>query len=234
MNHEWKMTRCPDGNTVIGVPMKVKSGESVVDSPALTREELDGLGYNEVVPITREPFVSYETSLGDKDEDMVYHEEIVTAVLNEEGKYAHLKAAKQAEICAYAEGMLLGAKPDQYGDMVTKTWPRQEAAAVVYLAAVPGDDFDSASAILQRMVDNRAAAGGKVLSLAEQATNILNNSDAWGALADAVAGAQNGIQDQLDDAVDMVEDEDGNVLETPDYAAAIVAIEAIDVPDASA
>lgn len=54
----------------------------------LTREQRDGLGYNEAVPIRREPFTEYETRWV-KGEDLIYREEIVAATVDGEAQTAH-------------------------------------------------------------------------------------------------------------------------------------------------
>ena len=62
----------------------------------LTREQQDGLGYNEAVPIRRDPFTTYETQWV-KGEDLIYREEIVTATVEEEAKAAHDAGVVRAE-----------------------------------------------------------------------------------------------------------------------------------------
>jgi hypothetical protein len=49
----------------------------------LTREQWDTAGYNEAIPVKREPFTSYETKWV-KGDDLIYREEAVSATLDEE------------------------------------------------------------------------------------------------------------------------------------------------------
>lgn len=51
----------------------------------LTRAEWDRLGYNEAVPVSRDPFISYETQWV-KGDDLIYREEIVGAMVDEVAK----------------------------------------------------------------------------------------------------------------------------------------------------
>lgn len=62
----------------------------------LTREQQDGLGYNEAVPVRRDPFTTYQTQWV-KGEDLIYREEIVTATVNEETRAAHEAGVVRAE-----------------------------------------------------------------------------------------------------------------------------------------
>lgn len=59
----------------------------------LSREELDSIGYNEVVPIKREPYTTYETQWV-KGEDLIYREEIVSSTVDLDA----LKSAKLISI----------------------------------------------------------------------------------------------------------------------------------------
>lgn len=54
----------------------------------LTREQWDGLGYNEAVPVRRAPFTTYETRWV-KGEDLIFREEIMAATVDEEARTAH-------------------------------------------------------------------------------------------------------------------------------------------------
>jgi hypothetical protein len=58
-------------------------------------DQLDGLGFNEAVPITREPYTTCETAWG-KD-GLVYREQIVTAMVDEAARDAALAGSIRAE-----------------------------------------------------------------------------------------------------------------------------------------
>lgn len=62
----------------------------------LTREQWDELGYNEAVPVKREPFTTYETRWV-KGDDLIYREEIVGAVVDEVAKAEHQAEVMRAE-----------------------------------------------------------------------------------------------------------------------------------------
>ena len=62
----------------------------------LTREQQDALGYNEAVPVRRDPFTTYRTQWV-KGEDLIYREEVVTATVDEEARAAHEAGAVRAE-----------------------------------------------------------------------------------------------------------------------------------------
>ena len=62
----------------------------------LTREQWDGLGYNEAVPVRRDPFTTYETRWV-KGEDLIYREEVVAAIVDGEARTAHEAEAVRAE-----------------------------------------------------------------------------------------------------------------------------------------
>ncbi len=177
----------------------------------LTREEWDELGYNEAVPLQREPFTDCRTQWV-KGADLVMREEAYEILVDEAGRYAHAKATKQAEICSAAETFMLAQIDSQYGPIMRETWPLQSTLAEVSPQG------------LEAMVAARKAAGGSELTVEEQAAKILANRESWGALSMHVAGMQNGYQDQLDLIVAGVEG-----AADPDYKAAADAIEAIAV-----
>lgn len=54
----------------------------------LTREQWDKLGWNEAIPIQREPFTNYETHWI-KGKDLIYREEVLSAVENQDAKAEH-------------------------------------------------------------------------------------------------------------------------------------------------
>ncbi len=49
---------------------------------ALTREQWDELGYNEAIPLSREPYTIYETQWT-KGDDLIYREEIISQSIDE-------------------------------------------------------------------------------------------------------------------------------------------------------
>jgi len=59
----------------------------------LTREEQDEIGFNEAVPLKREPFTIYETKWV-KGADLIIREEIISAVVDEDAK----NESKAAEV----------------------------------------------------------------------------------------------------------------------------------------
>lgn len=62
----------------------------------LSSEELDSIGWNAAVPLTREPFTTYGTRWV-KGDDLIYREESVTAVVDEEAKAEAEAAAVRTE-----------------------------------------------------------------------------------------------------------------------------------------
>jgi len=75
--------------------------------------ELDAIGYNEAVPIAREPYTAYETQWA-RGEDLIYREEIVTAVMDEEARAAALSDEARAE----RDGLLRDSDWTQLADSV--------------------------------------------------------------------------------------------------------------------
>lgn len=62
----------------------------------LTRQQWDEIGYNEAAPLKREPFTTYETQWV-KGDDLIYREEVVSAVVDGAAKDAHEAATIRAE-----------------------------------------------------------------------------------------------------------------------------------------
>jgi len=58
----------------------------------LTREQWDEIGYNEAVPVKREPFTNYETQWV-KGDDLVYREESVSVVVDDISKVEDARMA---------------------------------------------------------------------------------------------------------------------------------------------
>lgn len=62
----------------------------------LTREQWDAIGWNEAVPVERQPCTAYATEWV-KGDDLIYREAVVTATVDEEALAARLAAAARAE-----------------------------------------------------------------------------------------------------------------------------------------
>jgi len=76
------MYRYPDGTYRQSPPTRVEYNGYLRNFADLTPAERDELGYNEAVPLKREPFTAYETEWT-KGEDLVYREVAVSAVVDE-------------------------------------------------------------------------------------------------------------------------------------------------------
>jgi len=218
------MFRHSDGTFKINPPAKVEYKGFERKFHSLSREQWDEIGYNEAILLKREPFTTNRTQWV-KGDDLIYREEIVETVVDEAAKYENLKAAKQRDITDRADAALAGMAPE-YGSVIRETWETQIAEAGAVLA---GTLTEAEAVNLAAMVAKRVEAGGKELTVTEQAQRVHDNRVAWAAASHGVVGLQNGYQDRLDAAVAMVVDENGELLEEPDYAGAIAAIEALEV-----
>lgn len=89
------MWRYPDGTFKQRLVLKVAMAGAVHAAKDLTREQLDGLGYNEAIPVAREPYTAYETHWA-KD-GLVCREQVVTAVVDEAARDTALAAHIRAE-----------------------------------------------------------------------------------------------------------------------------------------
>ncbi|WP_285906770.1 tail fiber assembly protein [Pseudodesulfovibrio pelocollis] len=89
------MYRYPDGTIKRRLPNKITDGDVVRWSKDMTVEQLDALGYNEAIPIQRQPFTTYTTEW--VKDGLVYREQIVTAVVDEEARDAALAESVRAE-----------------------------------------------------------------------------------------------------------------------------------------
>lgn len=85
------MIRNTSGLFTINPPATVTYNGYVVPFTELTREEWDELGYNEAVPLKREPFTTYETRWV-KGGDLIYREE-ATSVIRDTSAFALAEAA---------------------------------------------------------------------------------------------------------------------------------------------
>ncbi|MDD3311305.1 tail fiber assembly protein [Pseudodesulfovibrio sp.] len=89
------MFRYPDETFKTNPPAKAVLDGCWRTFADLTREQWDGLGYNEAVPAVREPYTTYETAWA-KGEDLIYRETVVTAVVDEEARTTALADAARA------------------------------------------------------------------------------------------------------------------------------------------
>ena len=90
------MWKYPDGTYKITPPARVELDGYVYPFASLSTEQLDAAGYNEAVPLTREPYTTHETEWA-KGDDLIYREEIVTAVVDEAARDEATAAAIRAE-----------------------------------------------------------------------------------------------------------------------------------------
>jgi hypothetical protein len=84
------MWKYPDGTYKITPPARVDPFTS------LSTQQLDAAGYNEAILLRREPFTAYTTEWA-KGEDLIYREEIITAVVDEAARDEATAAAIRAE-----------------------------------------------------------------------------------------------------------------------------------------
>lgn len=91
------MYRYKDGTFKVTLPSVVIYDGCRYPINSLTRDQLDEIGYNEAVPIKREPFTSYETRW-EKGADLIYREVVVTAVVDEAAKAEAEKQQRISEI----------------------------------------------------------------------------------------------------------------------------------------
>lgn len=89
------MYRYPDGTFRQTLPARVTDNGVVRMTRDLTAGQLDELGYNEAVPVRREPHTDYTTEW--VKDGLVYREQIVTAVVDEAARAAELAEAVRAE-----------------------------------------------------------------------------------------------------------------------------------------
>ncbi|XXJ21425.1 tail fiber assembly protein [Desulfovibrio caledoniensis] len=79
------MWKYPDGSYRQVPPARVEHAGYIRNFAELTRAERDELGYNEAVPLRREPFTTYETEWT-KGEDLIYREEVLNQVVDQLAK----------------------------------------------------------------------------------------------------------------------------------------------------
>lgn len=90
------MWKCSDGTFRNTPPARVELDGFMHRFAELTREERDRAGFNEAVPLRREPFTVYETRWV-RGGDLICREEVVSAVLDEAAREAHAAAGVRAE-----------------------------------------------------------------------------------------------------------------------------------------
>lgn len=201
------MWRYPDGTFKTNPPATVVLDGAWRKFTGLTREQWDGLGYNEAVPVVREPYTTYETAWA-KGEDLIYRETVTSTTVDDGSKFAAEKTSKQAEIVDGAETYLCSLCCE-YGDMEKATWDQQYDEAMAYTAD-SGADVPLLSAI----------ASSRGMTLATLAERVIANRASWVVVAGDILGQRLAYQDLLDAAV---------VLAETDVASALEALEAIDV-----
>ena len=90
------MHRYPDGTFKRTPPARVEYQGYIRRFADLTAEQRDEIGFNEAVPITREPFTTYETTWA-KGEDLIYRETVTSAVVDETARFEAEAAAIRVE-----------------------------------------------------------------------------------------------------------------------------------------
>ena len=85
------MFRKHNGQLMTTPPATVELDGFVRKFAALSREEWDSIGFNEAVPVRREPFTAYETRWVTGD-DLICREEVVSQTLDEAARDASLAA----------------------------------------------------------------------------------------------------------------------------------------------
>jgi len=89
------MFRYNDGTIRQRPPAKVELDGFVRNFHDLTREQWDELGFNEAVPVKREPFTACTTTW-EKGEDLIYREVVIGTVVDEQARAAHIAGAIRA------------------------------------------------------------------------------------------------------------------------------------------
>lgn len=179
------MYRYPDGSIHASLPRFVEMDDQLRPASQLSAEDLADLGYHEAVPLTREPYRTYETEW--VLDGLVYREEIVSEDWAE-GALTALRVLKQSEIRDVAEAALAPLKAE-YGATEIATWDQQYAEAQA-VTADSGAEVPLLTAIAQ--------ARGQ--SVADLAARVIANRAAWVAVSGHVVGQRLAYQDRLDAA----------------------------------
>ncbi|WP_272701541.1 tail fiber assembly protein [Desulfovibrio sp. Fe33] len=90
------MWRYPDGTFRLNAPARLEQYGMIRPFSGLTREELNELGYNEALPLKRDPYTVYVTAWI-RGEDLVFRETAVSAVVDEAARDADLAGKARAE-----------------------------------------------------------------------------------------------------------------------------------------
>lgn len=186
------MFRYSDGTYRQNPPAKVEHMGLIRKFTDLSREQWDGLGYNEAVPIDREPFTTYVTEWC-KNDDLIFLENIITATVDEATKQEAVRKTKQREISSRADAFIMEAE-GKYGLMERQTWGQQYAEALAYRA-----DPESSVPLLDVIAVNRG------MDVSTLAMHIVENRAAWELLAGTIVGQRLAYQDRLDAAVTAAE-----------------------------
>ncbi|MGE4194726.1 MAG: hypothetical protein AB7E51_15170 [Pseudodesulfovibrio sp.] len=181
------MWRYPDGTYRQSHPARVEHDGYVHTFTDLTRDQLDGIGYNEAVQLKRDPFTTYETKWN-KGEDLVYREAAISSTVDENARYESSVITKQTEITTKANSYL-AALGEEYGAMEMMTWDQQYSEALAYQA-------DSAASV--PLLTAIATARGE--EVADLAASIIANRAEWVALSGNVVGQRLAYQDALEAA----------------------------------
>ncbi|NDV18236.1 hypothetical protein GO013_02230 [Pseudodesulfovibrio sp. JC047] len=181
------MLRYPDGTFKVDGPATLAFEGYVRPFGDLTREQRDAAGYNEALPLEREPFTTYETQW-EKGEDLVYREAVISAVVAETERLEAARRAKQQEITEQADAFLARFE-EEYGPMEQQTWEQQYAEARAVQA-----DPDAVSPLLDAIAVNRG------MDMTTLATHVLANREAWIIRTGTVIGQRLAYQDRLDGA----------------------------------
>ncbi|BCS87323.1 tail fiber assembly protein [Pseudodesulfovibrio sediminis] len=90
------MYRYKDGSIKRMPPTTVEINGFLRSFAELTPEELDEAGYNEAVPLKRDAFTEYTTAWV-KGDDLIYREEVVSAVVDEKARAEHAATQVRSE-----------------------------------------------------------------------------------------------------------------------------------------
>ena len=132
----WKY---PDGSDRAVPPAQVVFDGFRREFDDLTREERDAIGYNEAVPVRREPFTAYETAWN-KGTDLIYRETVVSAQVDEPARAAHVAAAIRAardRLLLESDWTQLADSPLPAGDKAAWATYRQGLRGVPQQAGFP-------------------------------------------------------------------------------------------------
>jgi hypothetical protein len=90
------MWKHPDGTYRQNPPTRVEYAGYIREFADLTRSERDEIGFNEAMPLRREPFTAYQTEWV-KGEDLVCREVAVSAVVDEAARDEAMAGAIRAK-----------------------------------------------------------------------------------------------------------------------------------------